>query len=99
MSKYYDKVEIMPRGDLEALQLKKLRALIAHLENSPFYAKQFKERGLGPESVSSLGDLQRFGQVAMVCRSFQEFQHQPPVQEHVFCRRLQLLFQLHGIYG
>lgn len=60
MSRYYNEVETMPRAELEALQLKKLQNLIAHLQNSPFYAKQFKEKGLGPEDVKSLNDVQRF---------------------------------------
>jgi len=61
MSKYYNPiVETMPRADLEALQVRKLKDLIAHLGNAHFYASRFKEKALGPESVNSLDDLRKF---------------------------------------
>ncbi|MBQ4132361.1 MAG: phenylacetate--CoA ligase [Desulfovibrionaceae bacterium] len=61
MSIYYNPIiETMPRAELEALQVRKLRELIAHLQNSRFYAEQFKEMGLGPESVKTLADLRKF---------------------------------------
>lgn len=61
MSRYYNPIiETMPRAELEALQVKKLKELLAHLGNARFYAEQFNERGLGPESVNSLNDLRKF---------------------------------------
>ena len=61
MSRYYNPIiETMPRAELEALQVKKLKDLIAHLGNAQFYAGQFKAKGLGPESVNSLDDLRKF---------------------------------------
>lgn len=61
MSIYYNPIiETMPRAELEALQVRKLKEVIAHLGNSRFYAEQFKEMGLGPESVHSLADLRKF---------------------------------------
>ncbi len=61
MSRYYNPIiETMPRAELEALQVKKLKELLAHLGNARFYAEQFNERGLGPESVNSLDDLRKF---------------------------------------
>ena len=61
MSRYYNPIiETMPRAELEALQVKKLKELLAHLGNARFYAEQFNESGLGPESVNSLDDLRKF---------------------------------------
>ncbi len=61
MSRYYNPIiETMPRAELEALQVKKLKELLAHLGNARFYAEQFNESGLGPESVNSLDDLHKF---------------------------------------
>lgn len=61
MSRYYNPIiETMPRAELEALQVKKLKELLAHLGNARFYAEQFNEKGLGPESVNSLDDLRKF---------------------------------------
>lgn len=61
MSRYYNPIiETMPRAELEALQVKKLKELLAHLGNARFYAEQFNEKGLGPESVNSLDDLHKF---------------------------------------
>ena len=61
MSRYYNPIiETMPRAELEALQVKKLKDLIANLGNAQFYAGQFKAKGLGPESVNSLDDLRKF---------------------------------------
>ena len=61
MSKYHNPIiETMPRAELEALQVKKLKDLIAHLGNSHYYGRQFKEMGLSPESVNSLADFRKF---------------------------------------
>ena len=61
MSRYYNPIiETMPRPELEALQLRKLKNLINHLHNAHFYDKQFKEKGLTADSINSLDDLRRF---------------------------------------
>lgn len=61
MSKYYNPiVETMPRAELETLQVRKLKELISHLGNAQFYASQFKEKGLSPDSINSLADLRKF---------------------------------------
>ncbi|MBW1814693.1 MAG: phenylacetate--CoA ligase [Deltaproteobacteria bacterium] len=52
--------ETMTREDLEAVQLRRLRATIERVYNSvPFYVKKFKEAGLTPEDIQSLDDLKR----------------------------------------
>lgn len=52
--------ETMTREDLEAVQLRRLRATIERVYNSvPFYVKKFKEAGLKPEDIQSLDDLKR----------------------------------------
>lgn len=61
MSKYYNSIiETMPRPELEALQVRKLKELVAHLKNAHFYNKQFEAQGLGEESINSLDDIRRF---------------------------------------
>ncbi len=56
----YDVVrEIMPREELAALQLNRLKYLVEKLyHNVPFYKEKFKEKGLRPEHIKSLKDLQ-----------------------------------------
>ena len=61
MSRYYNPIiETMPRPELEALQLRKLKELIKHLHNAQFYDQQFKEKKLSANSINSLNDLRRF---------------------------------------
>jgi len=59
---YWDQAhETMPRPQLEALQLNRLRAKVQNVyENVPFYRRQFEKRGLSPDSLTSLADLQKF---------------------------------------
>ena len=51
--------ETLPREELEALQLRRLKDLCARVYATvPFYRRRFEERGLSPESIQSLSDLQ-----------------------------------------
>jgi len=51
--------ETMPREELESLQLKRLQYLVERLyHNVPFYREKFNEKGLKPEHIKSLKDLQ-----------------------------------------
>ncbi|MDR1894177.1 MAG: phenylacetate--CoA ligase [Spirochaetales bacterium] len=53
-------VETLPRGELEALQLKRLKEQAAWALKTPFYQEQFKKAGItGPEDFKTLGDLRR----------------------------------------
>ncbi|NLY40609.1 MAG: phenylacetate--CoA ligase [Desulfovibrionales bacterium] len=50
--------ETMPREDLEALQLRRLQAMVEKVfYNVPFYQTRFTEMGVRPEHIRSLSDL------------------------------------------
>lgn len=52
--------ETMTREDLEAVQLRRLRATLERVyTNVPFYVKKFKEAGITPDDIQSLDDLKR----------------------------------------
>lgn len=54
-------IETMPREELDALQLERLRETVRRAyENVPMYKKRFNEAGLGPDSIKTLDDLQKF---------------------------------------
>ena len=59
-NRVWDQAETTPREDLKALQLERLRATVAHARSVPHYASAFAERGLSPDSITSLDDLRRF---------------------------------------
>ncbi len=53
--------ETMSRGDLAALQLRRLKASLAHAyERVPHFRCKFDEAGVTPASLGSLGDIARF---------------------------------------
>jgi phenylacetate-CoA ligase len=55
---YFNEVEVMPREQLEALKLERLRATVTRLdERVPFYHEKLKESGFEPGDVKSLEDL------------------------------------------
>jgi phenylacetate-CoA ligase len=57
---YWDKKhETLPRPDLEALQLERLRQTVAVASNSPFYRERLQQAGVTPESLKSLKDAAR----------------------------------------
>jgi phenylacetate-CoA ligase len=50
--------ETMPREELEALQLLRLKAMVEKVYyNVPFYQAKFNEKGIRPEHIRSLDDL------------------------------------------
>ena len=50
--------EQMSRGDLEKLQLERLKAIVAYVaEKSPYYQRAFKEKGIKPGDVQALKDI------------------------------------------
>ena len=50
--------ETMPREELEALQLRRLKAMVEKVYyNVPFYQNRFTEMGIRPEQIRSLDDL------------------------------------------
>jgi phenylacetate-CoA ligase len=57
---YDDEMETLPREALEALQLKRLKALLGRVYATvPFYGKKFDECGVKPEDINSLSDLRK----------------------------------------
>ncbi|MBN2083956.1 MAG: phenylacetate--CoA ligase [Anaerolineales bacterium] len=59
--RYWNKdVETIPRGELEALQLERLRMTTALVyQKVPFYRDALEREGVKPESIHSLADLPR----------------------------------------
>jgi len=52
-------IETMPRENLRALQLQRLKKTIKIASNSPFYKKVFKENNITADSVKSLEDIRK----------------------------------------
>ncbi len=51
--------ETLPRGELEALQLKRLQSLVERVYHLvPFYRRRMDEVGVKPEHIQTLGDLE-----------------------------------------
>ena len=59
--KYWNqKIETMPRADIQKHQLQKLKELVKYCyENSSFYRKKFDSVGLKPEDIQTLDDLKK----------------------------------------
>lgn len=60
-SRYLEpKIERASRARLTRLQERRLRAQLRHAyARSPFYRRKFKEAGVKPEQIRTLGDLRR----------------------------------------
>lgn len=57
---FNEEFETLPRAALEALQLKRLKAVVERVYNNvPFYRSSFDSAGIKPASISTLFDLQR----------------------------------------
>ncbi len=55
-----DDFETLPREALESIQLKRLQQTVARVYASvPFYQQSFKQRGVTPDEIQSLADLQK----------------------------------------
>lgn len=54
-----DAAESLPRTELEALQLSRLKEAVSHALNIPFYQTAFAEAGLRADSIQTLDDLRR----------------------------------------
>lgn len=52
-------METLSREDLEALQLERLKEVLAWCERSKYYRKVFREEGIEPDKFRSLDDLKR----------------------------------------
>ena len=60
--KYYDpEIECMPRPELEALQLQRLKDMVAYAyDNTVYYKRAFDEAGVKPGDIESLDDIAKF---------------------------------------
>lgn len=54
-----DPAETLPRAELEALQLARLKDVAARVAHVPFYREAFALRGVTPKSIRSLEDIRR----------------------------------------
>lgn len=55
---YQEELETMPRQELEALQLTRLKDLAQYVcDRIPLYAKEFEKAGISPAGITSLEDL------------------------------------------
>lgn len=52
-------IETMPREELEALQLERLKKSVAKASASVFYSDRFREIGLDPDAITSLEDIRK----------------------------------------
>jgi phenylacetate-CoA ligase len=60
MPYFNEEFETLPRQDLEALQLNRLRATVERVYASvPFYRESFDKAGVRPEAIKGLEDIQR----------------------------------------
>ena len=52
-------IETMPRADLEALQLERLKRIVRYVyERVPFYRKRLDAAGVNPDKIKTLSDIQ-----------------------------------------
>ena len=54
-----DRAETLPRAELEALQITRLREVVERVAHVPFYREAFELRGITPKSIKTLDDLRR----------------------------------------
>ena len=58
-NRIWDPVETMPRSELRALQLARLRGLVERAAAIPLYREAFKENDITPDKIRSLDDIRR----------------------------------------
>ena len=52
-------IECMPKAQLRALQLERLKIAVARTAQQPFYREKYQTLGVTPDSIKSLDDLRR----------------------------------------
>ena len=55
----WDKHESLARLELEKLQVQRLRAMVAHVANVPFYKQKFAETGITPDTIRKVEDIRK----------------------------------------
>ncbi len=58
-NRVWDPAETMPRTELRALQLRRLKSCVERAAHVPFYRDAFKKAGVSPDQIRSLADLKR----------------------------------------
>lgn len=58
-NRLWDMAEAMPRGELEQLQLERLKRVVARVSGVPFYREAFEREGMTPADIRSLDDVRR----------------------------------------
>ncbi|EJW91962.1 phenylacetate-coenzyme A ligase [gut metagenome] len=59
-SKYWEeKIETMPREQLQQLQLERLKKTIGIAAHAPYYKKVFEKKGITPDCIQTLEDIQK----------------------------------------
>jgi len=58
-NRIFDRAETLPREELQALQIERLKKTVERVQNVPFYKKVFAQTGISPESIRTLDDLRR----------------------------------------
>lgn len=57
---YDEKIETMSRGEMRALQLARLKEIVAYAyEHVPFYRKKYDEAGVKPSDIHKLEDIEK----------------------------------------
>ena len=84
-AKFWNKLtETMPRKELDALHLAKLRKLAAYVyDYSPFYRRRFDERKLKPRHIQSIADFKRLVPITDKQDFIQLQQQKPPYGETI----------------
>lgn len=54
---FHTDIELMPREEIEKLQLKRLKSTISNTLKSPFYSKTYSAKGINTDSINSLADI------------------------------------------
>ena len=57
---FQKEIETLPRPEIEAIQLERLKSTVERAAQVPVYREKFAAAGLSPEDVRSLDDLKRF---------------------------------------
>ena len=58
-NRIWDPAETLPREEMRALQLKRLKDCVARVANVPYYKDAFARKEITPESIHTLDDLRR----------------------------------------
>jgi phenylacetate-CoA ligase len=58
-NRVWDRAETLPRDELQALQVQRLREVVGRVADVPFYREAFARNGITPESIRTVDDVRR----------------------------------------